>query len=532
MKKQIKFQTLQRFDLGDANDLQGLVDEQLTLQNYGLKGGDLAETAVGGMILSPFSCASVGAGNSSATAWITLNPFKFMLPNGEVIEHTNSALQISYSTLRSAAISANAARTGVLWGNYNDVDTDNESRNFWDPLSEAEIAQNIDTRTVKTPTFVITTTSGQPAAIGGRKWINLATVSCTSSGGTFKVVNIDAVRQYNEMAGMLYYKPLEVTSSTRSQRFGLGTYWNNIEEMFYKIITSGSADDSAKTALNRGANPQYSLQGLKREIDKTENIGVVASILFRIVANPDFTTVGSPTPADPEFYAYKREDVEIVAQTRCNSIPTRTRFDGSESGNPTVVTAFSKFRNGVFEVVLASDATDATTFGQGQTISTAANDSAYNTQKVQLKAWIAPSWITGTDATVDAGPDANEVDLVYNTQFHFDPNAMFRIVGPVWEIDDIGTDKNQIGGLYTTSNNIDSRTRAVFINFDGWNYFNNTARINVLNRYWNNVSSTLGQGLENTLDTSIDLAGAGALKVTPPDIFLQVDIYGDLRLVK
>ena len=109
---------------------------------------------------------------------------------------------------------------------------------------------------------------------------------------------------------------------------------------------------------------------------------------------------------------------------------------------------------------------------------------------------------------------------------------MFRIVGPVWEIDDIGTDKNQIGGLYTTSNNIDSRTRAVFINFDGWNYFNNTARINVLNRYWNNVSSTLGQGLENTLDTTIDLAGAGALKVTPPDIFLQVDIYGDLRLVK
>ena len=148
-----------------------------------------------------------------------------MLPNGEVVEHTNSALQISYSTLRSDAISSNAARTGYLWGNYNDVDTENEAREFWSPLDQAEIIQNVNTRTVKTPTFVITTTSGQPAAISGRLWTRLATVSVTSSGGTFKVVNTSAINQSNEMPGMQYYKPLEVTSTTSSTRFGLGTYW-------------------------------------------------------------------------------------------------------------------------------------------------------------------------------------------------------------------------------------------------------------------------------------------------------------------
>jgi len=276
MKKQIKFSSLQRFNLEDASDLQGLVDDHLIVQNFGLKGGTSTSALTGGMILSPFSVNSVGAGVSSATANIALNPFSFMLPNGEVVEHTNAALQISYSTLRSAAISASAARTGYLFGNYNDVDTENEPREFWDALSEAEVITNVNTRTVKTPTFVITTTSGQPAAIGGRLWTRLATVSVTSSGGTFKVVNTSAVKQSNEMPGMQYYKPLEVSSSTSSTRFGLGTYWNNIEEMFYKIITNGNSDTSSKTALAYGANPQYSLQGLKAEIDKKTGIGVVA----------------------------------------------------------------------------------------------------------------------------------------------------------------------------------------------------------------------------------------------------------------
>lgn len=287
MKKQIKFSSLQRFNLEDASDLQGLVDEQLTLENYGLKGGSLTSTLTGGMILSPFSANSVGAGTSSPTAWIALNPFSFMLPNGEVIQHTNAALQISYSTLRSDAISANAARIGYLWGNYNDVDTENEPREFWDALSEAEVVQNVNTRTVKTPTFVITTTSGQPAAIAGRLWTRLATVTVSASGGTFKVVNTSAIKQYNEMPGMQYYKPLEVTSTTSSTRFGLGTYWNNIEEMFYKLITNGSADDANKTALGYGANPQYSLQGLKYEIDQKTGIDIVASakLTFQAVSS-------------------------------------------------------------------------------------------------------------------------------------------------------------------------------------------------------------------------------------------------------
>lgn len=274
MKKQIKFSSLQRFDLNDANDLQGLVDDQLTLQNYGLKGGNTESTLNGGMILSPFACTSVGAGSSSGTAFFTLQQFTFMLPNGEVVEHNEPATTISYSTLRSAAISAGAAKIGYLWGNYNLENIEQENREFWSSIDEATYNQNVYTRTQKSPTFIVTTTSGQPAAIEGRLWTRLAYVITNSSG---VVVATSSVTQYNEMAGMQYYKPLEVTSSTTSRRFGLGTYWNNIEEMFYKIITSGSADDSGKTTLARGANPQYSLQGLKREIDKKATIGVIAT---------------------------------------------------------------------------------------------------------------------------------------------------------------------------------------------------------------------------------------------------------------
>jgi hypothetical protein len=302
MKKQIKFSSLQRFNLEDASDLQGLVDQQLTLQNYGQKGGTLTSGLTGGMILSPFSANSVGSGTSSPNAWIALNPFSFMLPNGEVVQHTNAALQISYSTLRSAAISANAARTGYLWGNYNSVETENEPREFWDALSEAEIVTNVNTRTVKTPTFTITTTTGQPAAIGGRSWTRLATVSVTSSGGTFKVVNTGAIKQYNEMPGMQYYKPLETSQTTSSTRFGLGTYWDNIEEMFYRIISNGSLDDDNKTAIAKGGFPAYSLQGLKAEIDKKTGIDVVASakLTFQAVSSnwSAFSTwIGDNVPA-------------------------------------------------------------------------------------------------------------------------------------------------------------------------------------------------------------------------------------------
>jgi hypothetical protein len=290
MKKQVKFSSLQRFDLGDAVDLQGLVDDQLTLQNFGLKGGTKTSTLTGGMILSPFSCSSVGPANgglNDANAYITLSQFSFMLPNGEVVQHTDAAETISYITLKNAAISANAARIGYLWGNYNLVNTNQESRKFYSTLDEAEYNQTVFTRTEKQPTFVITTTSGQPGAINGRLWTRLATVTVALSGGFYKVASVNDVKQYNEMAGMQYYKPLEVTSTTSSTRFGLGPYWNNIEEMFYKLITNGSADDSNKTALGYGANPQYSLQGLKYEVDQKTGIDVVASakLTFQAVSS-------------------------------------------------------------------------------------------------------------------------------------------------------------------------------------------------------------------------------------------------------
>ena len=290
MKKQVKFSSLQRFDLGDAVDLQGLVDDQLTLQNFGLKGGTKTSTLTGGMILSPFSCSSVGPANgglNDANAYITLSQFSFMLPNGEVVQHTDAAETISYVTLKNAAISANAARIGYLWGNYNLVNTNQESRKFYSTLDEAEYNQTVFTRTEKQPTFVITTTSGQPGAINGRLWTRLATVTVALSGGFYKVASVNDVKQYNEMAGMQYYKPLEVTSTTSSTRFGLGPYWNNIEEMFYKLITNGSADDTNKTALGYGANPQYSLQGLKYEVDQKTGIDVVASakLTFQAVSS-------------------------------------------------------------------------------------------------------------------------------------------------------------------------------------------------------------------------------------------------------
>jgi hypothetical protein len=526
MKKQIKFSSLQRFNLEDAQDLQGLVDEQLTLENYGLKGGSRTSTLTGGMILSPFSVNSVGAGNSSPTAWIVLNPFNFMLPNGEVVEHTNAALQISYSTLRSDAISANAARTGYLWGNYNDVDAENEAREFWDTLSETEVVQNVNTRTIKTPTFVITTTSGQPAAISGRLWTRLATVSVTSSGGTFKVVNTSAIKQFNEMPGMQYYKPLEVTSSTSSTRFGLGTYWNNIEEMFYKIITNGNSDDSTKTSLGYGANPQYSLQGLKREIEKKDSIGVVASCLLKFNPNPSLDTSAISTWEDDEFWPYLRSDVEVLQASGCNCDATQFRFDGRQSVDPAITTAYSVYKNGVFQVIVTSNQTDANNFGQGRVLSDAAALSIYNTNRVVLTAYAKHDTLPGVD--VDSGIDGTSVDNIFITNEPVHAQQLFSIVTAPWYPDE-GTSKTQVSKLYPFGPTFDNNTYATFINFEPFNMYTYAKKTAIFTRYFvqNNISQVVQNAFNNHLATTLGLGDDFGM----PTIFLKVEFYGDVTTI-
>ena len=525
MKKQIKFSSLQRFNLEDASDLQGLVDQQLKLENFGLKGGGQTGAIAGGMILSPFVPASVGAGTNSGTAFFTLNAFTFMLPIGDVIQHTNSALQISYSTLRNEAIAANAAKTGYLWGNYNNVETENEPREFWDTLSETEIVQNVNTRIVKTPTFVVTTTTGQPAAIDGRKWTRLATITCAASGGTFKVVNVDAIRQYNEMPGYNYYKALDSSSSTASKRYGFGPYWENIEEMFFRLITNGSSDPSGKVSLARGSLPQYSLQGLKREIDKKENIGVVASCLLRFAPNPDFDTNQSSS-SNTDFYPYLRSDVEVLSASNCNVDPTQTRFDGQQS-TATDPALWEKFRNGVFQVIVTSDAGDAADFGQGRVVSDATALSIYNTNKVVLTAY-AKHDTTTTALSLDAGLDGEAVDILYPTSEPVNAKELFSIVVAPWYPDE-GYDKTNVSKLYYNRPDFANNTYATFINFEPWNMFTTSKRLAIFNRYFVQEGlSGLALAFRNHQDQTITLGDDFKM----PEIFLKVEFLGDVSLIK
>ncbi len=524
MKKQIKFSSLERFNLEDANDLQGLVDDHLTLQNYGLKGGASNTTLTGGMILSPFSANSVGAGNSTPNAWIALNPFNFMLPNGEVVEHTNGALQISYSTLRSAAISANAARTGYLWGNYNDVDTESEPREFWSPLDQAEVIQTVNTRTVKTPTFTITTTTGQPAAISGRLWTRLATVSVTSSYGTFKVVNTGAVKQYNELPGMLNYKPLEISEATRSTRFGLGTYWDNIEEMFNKIISNGSADDANKTAIPKGGFPAYSLQGLKREIDKKANIGVVAQAIIKFVPNTNFLPEEDRLSIDTNFYPYKRSDI-VVSLTKCGCDPTIQRFNHDNNANST----FINRKNGIIEIVFTDDSSVISDLGAGQTMSTALLTSIYQTQRVEVKVVQHPKvspWIH--DGISDYALDRTFFpELTKGITLLRNPFAVL-------------SDKRYIDSRYGD----DVLPFAMFVNFEWLNMSGALQRDNIMDKYFS---------LEGYQDqTAVNVHGSyGVFEDVPnyntyapvdpynnmltgtdlPTFEVIIDIYGDVGLL-
>ncbi len=519
MKKQIKFTSLERFNLEDANDLQGLVDQQLTLQNYGLKGGANNATLTGGIILSPFSCASVGAGNSTPSAYIVLNPFTFMLPNGEVIEHTNSALQISYSTLRSAAIAAGAAKIGYLWGNYNNVNTENEAREFWSPLDQTEIIQSVDTRTIKTPTFVITTTSGQPAAIDGRLWTRLAYVA-TNSAGT--VVATSSVTQYNEMPGMQYYKPLEVTSSTTSRRFGLGTYWNNIEEMFYKIITNGNADPSNKTSLGYGAFPQYSLQGLKAEIDKKVNIGVVAQAIIKFVPNQNFIPNEDTLPTDANFYPYKREDI-VVYLTKCGCDPTIERFNTDLNSNSTFVNR----KNGIIEIVFSDNATVISDIG-GQTMSEALLASIYATQRVEVKVIQHPKVVAWTH-------DGHADYALTRTFFPELSKGITMLKNPF----SVVSNKRYIDSRYGE----DTTPFALFVNFEWLGINTESQRDNVCDKFFSTEGYQSMTYIANNITGMFeDVANYGEYSpVTPYSVMMTgtdlptfeviIDIYGDVGLL-
>jgi len=524
MKKKIKFNELQRFDLVDASALQSLVDDQLTLENYGLKGGTSTNTLAGGLILSPFSCASVGTGVSTGTAWITVNAFSFMLPNGEVVQWTNNANQVSYSAVRNAAIGALAPRTGYLWGNYNLTETTTENRTFFDPLSETETLQSVTTRLEKTASLTIDV--GEPSPISGRKWAKIATVPVTFNNGQWRVQAASVVKQYNEMPGMQYYKPLEITSSTSSTRFGLGTYWNNIEEMFYKIITDGSADATDKTALNRGAFPQYSLQGLKREIEKKDSIGVVASCLLKFNPNPSLDLSAASTWEDDEFYPYLRSDVEIVQASGCNCDATQFRFDGRQSVDPAITTAYSVYKNGVFQVIVTSNQTDANNFGQGRVLSDAAALSIYNTNRVVLTAYAKHDTLPGVD--VDSGIEGTSADKIFVTNEPVHAQQLFSIVTAPWYPDE-GTSKTQVSKLYPFGPTFDNNTYATFINFEPFNMYTYAKKTAIFTRYFvqNNISQTINNAFNNHLATTINLGDEFGM----PTIFLKVEFYGDVSTI-
>ena len=240
----------------------------------------------------------------------------------------------------------------------------------------------------------------------------------------------------------------------------------------------------------------------------------------------DFTT-GTLDGDDNAFFPYLRSEVDVVAATNCNCDPTQTRFDGQQS-TITDPTTWKSYRNGVFQVIITSNTTDANNFGQGRTVSDATALSIYNTNKVVLTAY-AKHDTTTTALSIDAGLDGEAVDVIYPTSEPVNAKELFSIVVPPWYPDE-GYEKTNISKLYYDRPNQSNYTFATFINFEPWNMFTLAKRLAVFNRYF--VQQGLAGGIpaafRNHQDATINFDDEFKM----PEIFLKVEFYGDVSNIK
>jgi hypothetical protein len=258
MINKINFYSLEQFILSDAQNLQSHLfdyNEQVISSLLGAENNGA---------LSRITRKSY----SSSTETLVLNDFRCVL-QGKILRQT-SDIAIDFSsmdTLANLYYTANQnAMTDFqdvnLYARVADESTANETRNFWSPINQASIQQDVDTRTVQT--MDIKAALSTPSAVGSYEYKKIGSIKADGW-----LVSVDINTGQNRVTPQTittnylfnnYFASIRIADLISN---GLRGPFFALESALDNILKNGLNDPAATdNSPLVGGQPTLSLQGL------------------------------------------------------------------------------------------------------------------------------------------------------------------------------------------------------------------------------------------------------------------------------
>jgi len=309
MIKKILFETLQRFDLKDANELQQGVLSKLEGLANGLNWQSSQAIPQGGP-LSVIRC--VGVSNGVAR----FNPMVLLTAENDVLvfdstDQDDARLQVDLNSTYADWLNTTQTERIYFYAYPSFEEGDTENREFFSLIDNAPTTRSMNTRLRSNITFVanldasfnIRNDAGlYPIRIG---YVEAADISNANSSSPFNPTNFKSSSYFDGTYNIFEFddSTLPNVANNRddavggfptSRTEGLGAYtpWKKMERQLNRIVSYGTSDATDTTLLGLNARPAHSLQGLKKLIDN--NVSTISDTLNWGVGLK-FTKAGSGT---------------------------------------------------------------------------------------------------------------------------------------------------------------------------------------------------------------------------------------------
>jgi hypothetical protein len=353
MIKKILFETLQRFDLKDANELQEGVLEKLKCLAEGVN-INLTEGIPRGGPLSKVSLYGVSDGV------VRFKPMTLLTAEHDVLcfdqeDVDNGILQVDISAVYADWLAGNQ-NTGIYFYAYPQyTDGDTENREFYSVIDNAPTTRQINTRRLSGITFFanlsevynIQNEDGYyPIYIG---YVKAADISTTNSSSPFNPTTewnprgyFDSVVSFGEDTDETDLPNVANNRDDAAGGFpigdlngrGLSTPFHKIERQLARIVSYGTQDSETTNLLGYNQKPEVSLQGLRKLIEG------------------NLTTINKTKyVSGMVFYSKAVSTLSIVITTDSdNDIPLELYFDYKpvDDANPGVVSSDKTLTNGLY----------------------------------------------------------------------------------------------------------------------------------------------------------------------------------------
>ena len=348
MIKKILFETLQRFDLKDANELQqGVLNKLKSFANS--VNSNRASSIPQGGPTSVITCVGVSAGIARFSAMELLTAENDVLSFDQT-DMDNALLQVDLSAAyatHQTLVAGGADPGGIYFYAYPKYEnTDSESREFFSLVDNAPTNKVINTRNQSSIEFIANTAAQfnvqnsdgfYPIRIGH---VATADISTTNSVSPFIPTKFKSASYFDSTYPQIEFDDTTLPniannrddavggySTTRTEGLGFNTPFKKLERQLNRIVSYGVSDSQATTLLAYNERPLKSLQGLTYDISEVSSSNIKNSNkIKRASATIVYDFTGS-TPLVQFVYDDRNEIADFTVELDYTWADT---FDSSE----------------------------------------------------------------------------------------------------------------------------------------------------------------------------------------------------------